>query len=73
MKVALVQQHASPEREDNIRRGAEAFREAVSAPQEEDFILYAECDLGRILRSFAKRHFLRDRRPGFYRTAGLFD
>lgn len=43
------------------------------APRDEDIILYAECDLGQILRSHAKRHFLQDRRPGFYRAAGLLD
>ncbi|MGB7294621.1 MAG: carbon-nitrogen hydrolase family protein, partial [Candidatus Aminicenantales bacterium] len=31
MNVALVQQHASPDREDNIRRGVDAFREAARA------------------------------------------
>lgn len=43
------------------------------APQDRDFILYAECDLTRIPSSFAKRLFLKDRRPGFYRTGGLID
>jgi beta-ureidopropionase len=48
-------------------------RMIARAPQDEDFVLYAECELGRIPRSFAKRRFLQDRRPGFYKTAGLID
>ncbi|MFZ2054168.1 MAG: nitrilase-related carbon-nitrogen hydrolase [Candidatus Aminicenantales bacterium] len=48
-------------------------RVIARAPQDEDFVLYAECDLSRIPRSFAKRRFLQDRRPGFYKTAGLID
>jgi predicted amidohydrolase len=36
------------------------------APQGEDYILYAECDLKQVSRSHAKRHFLQDRRPEFY-------
>jgi predicted amidohydrolase len=31
-----------------------------------DAILYAECDLSQTARSFARRHFLKDRRPEFY-------
>jgi N-carbamoylputrescine amidase len=48
-------------------------RVIARAPQGEDMILYAECDLSRIARSFAKRYFFQDRRAGFYRTAGLLD
>ncbi|MBN2408165.1 MAG: carbon-nitrogen hydrolase family protein [Candidatus Aminicenantes bacterium] len=43
------------------------------APRDEDTILHAECDLDQIPRSYAQRHFLHDRRPGFYRAAGLLD
>ncbi len=31
-----------------------------------DEILYAECDLSEAGRSFARRHFLKDRRPDLY-------
>ena len=31
-----------------------------------DAILYAECDLSKTAQSFARRHFLKDRRPEFY-------
>jgi N-carbamoylputrescine amidase len=48
-------------------------RVIARAPQDEDFILEGECDLSRIPRCYAKRHFLQDRRPEFYRTAGLLD
>ncbi len=37
------------------------------APQEEDFILYAECDMSQISSSPARRFFIPDRRPDFYR------
>jgi len=37
------------------------------APQDEDFILYAECDRDRIAKSPARRFFISDRRPEFYR------
>ena len=43
------------------------------APQEEDFILYADCDLSQIPQTPAKKHFLQDRRPDFYRVFGLLD
>jgi N-carbamoylputrescine amidase len=48
-------------------------RVIARACQDEDAILYAKCDLGQIPLSHAKRHFLQDRRPGFYRAAGLLD
>ena len=41
------------------------------APQDEDFILYAECDLDQIPESPARKFFLRDRRPDFYRKLDL--
>jgi N-carbamoylputrescine amidase len=43
------------------------------APREKDHILYADCDLKQISRSPAKRHFLQDRRPEFYRYFNLMD
>jgi beta-ureidopropionase len=43
------------------------------APRGEDAILFAECDLSRILQSPAKRHFLADRNPRAYRRFGLSD
>jgi N-carbamoylputrescine amidase len=43
------------------------------APKGQDFILYADCDLSKIRLSFAKRHFLPDRRPDFYSSSGLLD
>ena len=48
-------------------------RVIASAPQDADFILYADCDLNCIGRSFARRHFLPDRRPDFYRSVKLMD
>ncbi len=48
-------------------------RVIARAPQEEELILYADCDLSRISCSFAKRYFLQDRRAEFYKTAGLLD
>ena len=41
------------------------------APQNEDFILYAECDLNQIAGSPAKKYFIRDRRPDFYRKLAI--
>jgi N-carbamoylputrescine amidase len=45
----------------------------AGAPRDSDFILYADCDLERTGRSFARRHFLPDRRPDFYRLFKLVD
>jgi predicted amidohydrolase len=45
MKVALVQQHASPDRAENVRRGVEAFREAARAGA--DLVAFAELGLLR--------------------------
>jgi N-carbamoylputrescine amidase len=45
----------------------------ASAPEDADFVLYADCDLEWIGRSFARRHFLPDRRPDFYRSVKLVD
>jgi N-carbamoylputrescine amidase len=40
------------------------------APKLEEYILYADLDLGQVARSHARRLFLRDRRPDLY-TAWL--
>lgn len=40
MRIALVQQHATPDREDNLRRGLEALSEA--AAEGADLVVYAE-------------------------------
>jgi N-carbamoylputrescine amidase len=43
----------------------------AQAPQDQDKILCADCDLTANIRSPAKRFFLPDRRPGFYTAFGL--
>jgi len=43
----------------------------AQAPQDQDFILYADCDLSRIAQSPAKKYFIPDRRPDFYKTFDL--
>jgi len=48
-------------------------RVIARAPADCDFILYADCDLDQIPRSFARRHFLPDRRPGFYKSFGIIE
>lgn len=40
----------------------------AQAPQDEDFILYADCDLSKIALSPAKKYFIPDRRPDFYQS-----
>jgi N-carbamoylputrescine amidase len=66
-------------REDALRFAGESFvadpdgRVIARAPQGRDALLFADCDFDRIPRSAAKRHFLRDRRPGAYRRFGLMD
>ncbi len=45
----------------------------AQAPQEKDFILFAECDFSEIPKSPAKKYFLQDRRPDFYRILKLLD
>jgi len=62
MKIARPQQHASPDHEENIKRGAAAFREAARAGAE--LIAFAELSFLR---------FLPDRRPEFYSSSGLLD
>ena len=48
-------------------------RVLVQAPRGEDYILYAECDLTKISESPAKKYFLHDRRPEFYKAEKFFD
>ena len=43
----------------------------AQAPQGKDFILYADCDFSKIAQSPAKKYFIPDRRPDFYKTFGL--
>jgi predicted amidohydrolase len=97
MKIALIQQHAGPDLDDNLRRGRAAFEETARAgagpiafagesfvvdpngaviaraPRDVDHILFADCDLSHIEGCHARRHFLPDRRPAFYRKLKLTD
>ncbi len=50
-----------------------AGRLLARAPAGRDFILRSECDLSLVPSSFAKRHFLPDRRKGLYRAFGEGD
>jgi N-carbamoylputrescine amidase len=43
----------------------------AQAPSNKDHILYADCDFSKIPQCHAKQHFLRDRRPEFYRFFDL--
>ena len=43
------------------------------APQGEDVILFADCELDRVLQSPAKRHFFLDRDSEAYKRFGLTD
>jgi predicted amidohydrolase len=64
-------------KEDSLHFSGESFivdpegKIISQAPLDQDYILYADCDLGRIPQSPAKRFFLPDRRPHFYKTFGL--
>jgi len=66
-------------KEDVLHFSGESFvvdpfgRVIAQAPQGEDFILYAECDIDRIPETPAKKFFLRDRRPDFYHAFHLLD
>jgi beta-ureidopropionase len=48
-------------------------RVVARAPKDQDFILTADCDFSLNLRSHARKHFLIDRRPAFYREFNLLD
>ncbi len=43
----------------------------AQAPQDQEIILYADCDLNTIAQSPARRYFIPDRRPDIYKTFGL--
>ncbi|MFQ6108233.1 MAG: carbon-nitrogen hydrolase family protein [Candidatus Aminicenantales bacterium] len=64
-------------KEDILHFSGESFvvdpegRVIARAPQSKDFILYAECDLRKIRQSPAKKFFLKDRRPDFYKKYKL--
>lgn len=66
-------------KEDVVHFSGESFvvdpcgRVIARAPQEKDYILYADCDFSQIHETPAKKHFLRDRRPEFYRFFKLSD
>jgi len=66
-------------KEDVIHFGGESFvvdphgRIIAQAPKEKDQILYADCDFQQVPQSQAKKHFLQDRRPDFYRVFDLLD
>ena len=66
-------------KEDAVHFSGESFavdphgRLIAQAPQGEDFILHADCDLSLIPETPAKKHFLQDRRPDFYSIFGLQD
>jgi N-carbamoylputrescine amidase len=44
-------------------------RVIARAPRDKDWILYADCDWSKNSASFARQHFLPDRRPEFYKRA----
>jgi len=50
MKIALVQQHAVQDREDNIKRGVEAFK--IAAENGAELIAYAELGFSRFFPQF---------------------
>ena len=64
-------------REEGLHFSGESYvtdplgRVVARAPRDRDHILVAECDLGLIERSPARRHFLGDRRPEVYAAMGL--
>ena len=66
-------------KEDVVHFSGESYvvdpfgRVLAQAGQGEDAILFAECDLTKITESPAKKYFLQDRRPDFYRAENFFD
>jgi beta-ureidopropionase len=64
-------------REDFLHFSGESFvvgpegNIIAQAPQGQDCILYADCDLNMIASSPAKKYFIPDRRPDFYKTFNL--
>jgi len=61
-------------KEDTLHFAGESFvadpqgRVIAQAPQNEDAILYADCDLKSLSQSAARRFFMKDRRPEVYRS-----
>ena len=43
------------------------------APQGKDFILFSECDWTKIADCPAKKYFLQDRRPDYYKANNFYD
>ena len=66
-------------REEKLHFSGESFvtdpcgKVIARAPRGADHILFADCDLGLIAESHARKHFLPDRRPEVYRRLGLTD
>lgn len=60
-------------KEDTLHFAGESFvvdpegRVVAQAPQGQDAVLYADCDLESVSRCTARRYFLKDRRPEVYR------
>lgn len=48
-------------------------RVIAQAPRGKDYILYAECDLQRISQCPARKYFIRDRRPDYYKKIDILD
>lgn len=78
MKIALVQLHISKSRKENLDRGAEAFCCAAEAGA--SLVVFPELSFTPFYpkvpatpESPARKFFLQDRRPDFYRTFGLLD
>lgn len=64
-------------KEDSLHFAGESFivgpegKILAQAPQDKDFILFADCDFHAIAESPAKRFFIPDRRPDFYEKFSL--
>lgn len=72
MRIALVQQHAGPDKAENVVRGLRAFEAAARAGAqavgfaELAFEPFADVDFAKNEQSNARRLFMRDRRPESY-------
>ncbi len=66
-------------KEDKLNFAGESFvvnpegEVIAQAPKGKDFILYADCDLSEVPKSTARRFFLSDRRPEYYRKFKLIN
>ena len=66
-------------KEESLHFSGESFvvdpwgRILAQASKEEDCVLHVECDLQTLPDCPAKKYFLRDRRPEFYKSLALFD